>query len=64
LGVTHTAKVLSLGDDQLRGEGEEIVEHRPEKRENGHDNDTENRVHAMTLPDARSEKSGTVGCHR
>jgi hypothetical protein len=57
LGVAHTTDTFFVSDDQLCGEGEEIVEHRSEERKDGHDNDTENRVHALTLPDGRKARN-------
>jgi hypothetical protein len=57
LGVAHATDAVLLGDDQLCGEREEVVEHRSEERKDGHDDDTENRVHALTLPDGRKARN-------
>ena len=56
LRVAHASKAILFGADQLRGEGKEVVEHRPEEREYGHDDDTQNRVHALTLPEPRNAR--------
>ncbi len=56
--VAHATHTFLVGDDQLRREGEKVVEHGSDEREDGHDNDTEQRVHALTLPDGSKPEFG------
>ena len=65
LGEAHATKSRGIGDHELRGEGEEVVEHGADKCQRRDDNDAEDRVHPLTLLAGRKRaKSRAVGFTR
>ncbi len=54
LGDRDSTKPRGIGDDELRGEREKVVEHGADKCQRRDHNDAENRMHPLTLLAGRS----------